>query len=241
MRTILPLLLLFCSPSLFAQGSSDDNRFHQFSVSDGPAPGTYSLTPRWYYQLLHDSYSNTAVLTNKTTHRALIASQYVHPQVETADSMEADIKKRAVIEVETWGSRLSGDPDVSWPTYKDRINKHLASLQALISRLPTYGGTYDDLHLWNLNYKKFTCGIKAIQDAYLDNSKRAEAYGSLLKDIVAAEHEVLILCRQRAVCQRAVLDAQNFRSAPAALSPVNAAVSRAFTAWRDNIYLSLHH
>ena len=94
----MSLTLCLSAKAQYVTYNHDADKMHQFTVGE---IGTGSLSPEYYYWLLHNSYRNTAAARNKLLYRTE-AGAAGFMQVEMADSIRVAMEKRA--EIEAYGN-----------------------------------------------------------------------------------------------------------------------------------------
>lgn len=189
-KTISVAFTLFVSVTLHVSAQSyltynhDEAKKNQITVQE---IGSGSLTPTYWYQLLHNNYQKTASSKNKLTYRSS-AGLAAWQQIENADSIEAALKKREEIEALNVADRQI---DLAWTAEGTKITNKLNDFQANINRIIGAGGRPSDKERWNDYYNIFQCAIKATQDAYMPNAQRQKEYLAIYADI-CKENETLI-------------------------------------------------
>ena len=108
----------------------DESKEEQIKVME---LGSGALSPEWYYTLMHNSYKRGAknATSVKNTLR-LAASTASLPQVEYADTIQADLESRAKIEAMNIADR---EVDVAWLTEGSKIEGKLQAFKTNVSFL----------------------------------------------------------------------------------------------------------
>ncbi len=204
----------------------DEDKMNQFLVGE---TGAGTLSPEYYYALLHDSYRQDAAVRNKLLYRtAAGAESYL--QVEMSDSIRSAMEKRAAIEALNVADRSGGALDLAWAVEGDKITVKLESYKKNIDRILGVGGNTDNQSRWNDHYKMYTCAIKATQDAYMPNAKRKQQYLAIYADICRDNEQLIEYLVRLNNASRAsgMLNQQLVRSNPNAR-----AATAALNRWRD--------
>ncbi len=134
------LTLCLSAKAQYVTYNHDEDKMNQFLVGE---IGAGSLSPEYYYWLLHNSYRNTAAATNKLLYRTE-AGVEGYLQVEMADSIRVAMEKRAGIEALNIADRSGGALDLAWAVEGDKITNKLASYKKNIDRILGVGGNMDN-------------------------------------------------------------------------------------------------
>lgn len=162
----------------------DDAKMNQITVME---IGTGSLTPSYYYEVLHSSYKKSAATKNKMSFRTL-AGVAAYQQLDDADSIKTSLVKRSEIETLNVADR---QVDIAWLAESSKITHKLEDFEKNINRIISAGGRNDDKERWTQYYNMFQCAVKATQDAYMPNSERKKQYLSIYSDI-CKQNDLLI-------------------------------------------------
>lgn len=188
-RILLAMGCVLCI-SVHAQNvtyNHDEDKMNQFLVGE---IGAGTLTPDYYYWLLHNSYRQSAAATNKLLYRTA-GGMSAYTQVAMADSIESAMTKRAEIEALNIADRTGGALDLAWAIEGDKITSKLEAYKKNIDRIIGAGGTPDNQSRWKDHFNMFNCAIKATRDAYMPNAERKKQYLAIYADI-CRENETLI-------------------------------------------------
>lgn len=192
MKGKFTVILLLFSPLFSLQGKAqsysylhDNSKMNQITVME---LGAGTLTPAIYYNLFHKNYKKTALLptSSKNTLRinAFMASS---DQVEFADSIEADLEKRAKVEALNLADRQI---DVAWQTMGNKINNKLRLLKNNINSLN--GKTnHAEIEEWNNKTKQYEFAIKCMKKAYVANANRQQQYMAIYNEINTSNEYLL--------------------------------------------------
>ena len=222
----ISLTLCLSAKAQYVTYNHDEDKMNQFLVGE---TGAGTLSPDYYYWLLHNSYRQTASATNKLLYRTEAgASGYL--QVEMADSVRAAMEKRAGIEALNIADRSGGALDLAWAVEGDKISAKLESYKKNIDRILGVGGNTDNQSRWNEHYKMFSCAIKATQDAYMPNAERKKQYLAIYADICRDNEQLIeyLVRLNNANRTNGLLSQQLVRSNPAAR-----AATAALNRWRE--------
>lgn len=185
------LLLIFCSLQVHCFGQKftyfhDSSVMNQFTVGE---TGVGSLTPRWYYDLFHSSYPNSAMSTNKQMRRTdFILS--LNKQESYSESIDSSLIDRSRVEMLNVADRTPGITDLSWQVERSKIEKKLSILKQNIDCITMEGGSVSSYREWIERYNAITCGLQAVRDAYMPQSNRKEQYLAIYKDILLKTADV---------------------------------------------------
>lgn len=167
--------------------SHDDAKMNQITVAE---VGSGSLTPEFYYWLLHNSYCKSAAAKNKMTFRTT-AGINLYNQVDEAEALDSAMTQRARIEALNVADRSGGALDVAWLAEGDKINFALDNFEKNIRRIAETGGSNYEQEHWREQYNVFLCAIKSVQEAYMPNSQRKKQYLRIHADIIR-KNEILV-------------------------------------------------
>ena len=153
-------------PKTLAQSvtySHDDAKMNQITVAE---IGSGSLTPEFYYWLLHNSYRESAAAKNKLGFRTT-AGINLYNQVDEAEALDSAMTQRARIEALNVADRSGGALDVAWLAEGDKINSALEDFEKNIRRIIEAGGSNYEQEHWREQYNVFLCAVKSVQEAYI--------------------------------------------------------------------------
>lgn len=109
------------------------------------------------------------------------------PQVEFADSIEADLKSRAKIEALNLADRKV---DLAWTSIGNKLDNTLRKYRNNINSLS--GKTKnDEIEEWKSLADQYDFAIKTIKKAYLANSQRQKQYMTIY-DEICKTNELLV-------------------------------------------------
>lgn len=171
----------------FAQSvtyNHDSSKQNQITVME---TGGGSLTPEFYYWMLHNSYRKSAAEKNKLGFRTL-AGINLYNQVDDAEKIDSALTKRAEIEALNVADRQI---DLAWLAENSKINGQLAKMKANIGHIIPTGGTVNDKRRWEELYNMYRCAVKATKDAYMPNAQRKKEYLRIYANL-SAQNETLL-------------------------------------------------
>lgn len=171
----------------FAQSvtyNHDSSKQNQITVME---TGGGSLTPEFYYWMLHNSYRKSAAEKNKLGFRTL-AGISLYNQVDDAEKIDSALTKRAEIEALNVADRQI---DLAWLAENSKINGQLDKMKANIDHIIPTGGTVNDKRRWEELYNMYRCAVKATKDAYMPNAQRKKEYLRIYADL-SAQNETLL-------------------------------------------------
>ena len=171
----------------FAQSvtyNHDSSKQNQITVME---TGGGSLTPEFYYWMLHNSYRKSAAEKNKLGFRTL-AGISLYNQVDDAEKIDSALTKRAEIEALNVADRQI---DLAWLAESSKINGQLDKMKANIDHIIPTGGTVNDKRRWEELYNMYRCAVKATKDAYMPNAQRKKEYLRIYADL-SAQNETLL-------------------------------------------------
>ncbi len=177
-------------PKTLAQSvtySHDDAKMNQITVAE---IGSGSLTPEFYYWLLHNSYRESAAAKNKLGFRTT-AGINLYNQVDEAEALDSAMTQRARIEALNVADRSGGALDVAWLAEGDKINSALEDFEKNIRRIIEAGGSNYEQEHWREQYNVFLCAVKSVQEAYMPNAERKKQYLRIHADIIR-KNEMLV-------------------------------------------------
>lgn len=167
--------------------SHDAAKMNQITVAE---IGSGSLTPEFYYWLLHNSYRKSAANKNKMVFRTT-AGINLYNQVDDAEALDSAMTQRARIEALNVADRSGGALDMAWLAEGGKINAALENFSRNIRRITEAGGSNYEQEHWREQYRVFLCAVKAVQDAYMPNSERKKQYLRIHADIIR-KNETLV-------------------------------------------------
>lgn len=177
-------------PKTLAQSvtyNHDDAKMNQITVAE---IGSGSLTPEFYYWLLHNSYRESAAAKNKLGFRTT-AGINLYNQVDEAEALDSAMTQRARIEALNVADRSGGALDVAWLAEGDKINSALEDFEKNIRRIIEAGGSNYEQEHWREQYNVFLCAVKSVQEAYMPNAERKKQYLRIHADIIR-KNEMLV-------------------------------------------------
>ena len=177
-------------PKTLAQSvtyNHDDAKMNQITVAE---IGSGSLTPDFYYWLLHNSYRESAAAKNKLGFRTT-AGINLYNQVDEAEALDSAMTQRARIEALNVADRSGGALDVAWLAEGDKINSALEDFEKNIRRIIKAGGSNYEQEHWREQYNVFLCAVKSVQEAYMPNAERKKQYLRIHADIIR-KNEMLV-------------------------------------------------
>lgn len=178
-KTILFLTGLATPAAMQAQGitfNHDASKMNQVQVME---LGAGVLTPELYYKTLHSNYKSSAGELNKSILR-LGAMMEGYKQIEMADSIQGDLKKRAEVEALNMADR---QVDAVWAVEGPKLEKHMETLQDVILRLSPLTSA-QETGQWQELADTYRYAISTIHNAYLANSLRQKQYLAIGQEII---------------------------------------------------------
>ena len=167
----------------------DESKMQQIQVME---LGAGTLTPELYYTVTHSSYKKSAKGANSVKNTLRTAANVASlPQVEYADSIEANLKDRAEVEALNVADR---QVDVAWLAEGSKIETKLQALKTNISFL-TGRTSSDEIDAWNELTSMYDFAIKATKAAYMPNSEREKQYLAIYDEIVTNNDKLLMRIR----------------------------------------------
>lgn len=171
----------------FAQSvtyNHDSSKQNQITVME---TGGGSLTPEFYYWMLHNSYRKSAAEKNKLGFRTL-AGINLYNQVDDAEKIDSALTKRAEIEALNVADRQI---DLAWLAENSKINGQLDKMKANIGHIIPTGGTVNDKRRWEELFNMYRCAVKATKDAYMPNAQRKKEYLRIYSDMTMQNETLL--------------------------------------------------
>lgn len=154
--------------------------------------GAGTLSPEMYYKLTHRSYWKGAKDATSVKNTLRIAANTASlPQVEYADSIQADMESRAKIEAANIADRQI---DLAWVTEGSKLEKKLMAFMNNINYLN--GKTKnDEITAWSDLGKMYDFAIKSTREAYMPNSERQKQYLAIMDEIIQSNEDLLLRIR----------------------------------------------
>lgn len=171
----------------FAQSvtyNHDSSKQNQITVME---TGGGSLTPEFYYWMLHNSYRKSAAEKNKLGFRTL-AGISLYNQVDDAGNIDSALTKRAEIEALNVADRQI---DLAWLAESSKLNGQLDKMKANIDHIIPTGGTVNDKRRWEELYNMYRCAVKATKGAYMPNAQRKKEYLRIYADLTGQNETLL--------------------------------------------------
>lgn len=162
----------------------DSSKQNQITVME---TGGGSLTPEFYYWMLHNSYKKSAAEKNKLGFRTL-AGVNLYNQVDDAEKIDSALTKRAEIETLNVADRQI---DLAWLAESSKINGQLDKMKANIDHIIPTGGTVNDKRRWEELYNMYRCALKTTKDAYMPNAQRKKEYLRIYADLTVQNETLL--------------------------------------------------
>lgn len=167
----------------------DDSKQAQIEVME---LGAGNLTPEIYYKVTHNSYLDGAKDANSVKNMLRISANVASfPQVEYADTIQADLENRAKIEAMNVADR---EIDIAWVTEGHKIEGKLSTFKNNINFLN--GKTSEkEIEAWNELSGMYDYAIKTTRKAYMPNSEREKQYLTIYEEIQASNDNLLLRIR----------------------------------------------
>ena len=185
----------------------DSSKQNQITVME---TGGGSLTPEFYYWLLHNNYKKTAAEKNKLGFRTL-AGINLYNQVDDAEKIDSALTKQAEVEALNAAYRQLV---LAWFVESSKSKCLLDKMKANIDHIIPTGGTINDKRRWEELYNMYQCAVKATKDAYMPNAQRKKEYLRIYDDVVQ-QNEILVSYlakRQNATLTSNLLNATSDRT-----------------------------
>ena len=180
-------MVVMTATTAFAQSvtyNHDSSKQNQITVME---TGGGSLTPEFYYWMLHNSYRKSAAEKNKLGFRTL-AGINLYNQIDDAEKIDSALTKRAEIEALNVADRQI---DLAWLAESSKINGQLDKMKANIDHIIPTGGTVNDKRRWEELYNMYRCAVTATKDAYMPNAQRKKEYLRIYADLTMQNETVL--------------------------------------------------
>lgn len=188
MKKIMILsMVVMTATTAFAQSvtyNHDSSKQNQITVME---TGGGSLTPEFYYWMLHNSYRKSAAEKNKLGFRTL-AGINLYNQIDDAEKIDSALTKRAEIEALNVADRQI---DLAWLAESSKINGQLDKMKANIDHIIPTGGTVNDKRRWEELYNMYRCAVTATKDAYMPNAQRKKEYLRIYADLTMQNETLL--------------------------------------------------
>lgn len=150
--------------------------------------GAGVLTPDFYYNVFHSNYKKTAYLPISVKNMLrMTTSLSSKPQVEYADSIEADLKSRAKIEALNLADR---EVDLAWTTIGNKLDNKLRKYRNNINSL-NGRAKREEIEEWKSLADQYDFAIKTIKKAYLANSQRQKQYMTIYDEICKTNEQLI--------------------------------------------------
>lgn len=180
-------MVVMTATTAFAQSvtyNHDSSKQNQITVME---TGGGSLTPEFYYWMLHNSYRKSAAEKNKLGFRTL-AGINLYNQIDDAEKIDSALTKRAEIEALNVADRQI---DLAWLAESSKINGQLDKMKANIDHIIPTGGTVNDKRRWEELYNMYRCAVTATKDAYMPNAQRKKEYLRIYADLTMQNETLL--------------------------------------------------
>jgi hypothetical protein len=189
---ISAVAILFICVESYAQSMTynhDASKQGQIQVME---LGAGNLTPELYYTVTHRSYKNGAKAATSVKNTLRIAANTASiPQVEYADSIQADLEGRAKVEAANIADR---QVDLAWVTEGNKIESKLLAFKNNINALNGKAQT-EEITNWTELGQMYDFAIKATRQAYMPNSERQKQYLAIYDEIVKSNDHLLLRVR----------------------------------------------
>ena len=191
MRRSVFILSLLATAIVSANAQSvtynhDSSVMNQFTIGE---VGLGSFTPDLYYDALHKSYRNGAMMTNKQLFRTQMHLE-LNKEEGHAEALDSALNERKRVEALNIADRTPGVTDVAWQVEKGKIENKLDIFKKNIEKLTTEGAPAKVYIIWMERYNCLNCGLQAVRDAYMPQGMRKEQYLAIYKDILEKNTEV---------------------------------------------------
>ena len=189
MKIITTITMFLACVAAHAQSvtyNHDASVMNQFLVGE---TGAGHLTPDLYYDALHKSYRNSAMMTSKQMFR-LQMMQALSKEETHAEVIDSILTDRVKVELKNVADRTPGVLDAAYMVEKSKIEKALAVFKGNIEKITLSGGTSAQYRQWLECYNAVYCGLQAVRDAYMPQGSRKEQYLAIYQDILRKNVEV---------------------------------------------------
>ena len=151
--------------------------------------GAGSLTPEYYYRITHNNYWKNAKDRRSVKNDLRVAANTASlPQVEYADSIEADLESRAKVEA---ANIIDREIDMAWITEGSKLEKRLMIFKNNINALNGKTNN-EEITTWQDLGKTYDFAIKTIRKAYMPNSERQKQYLAIMDEIIQSNDNLLL-------------------------------------------------
>ena len=143
---ITAIAFALISPRAQAQSvtyAHDATKMNQFLMQE-TGTGSFQGQSEWYYDVMHRSYKNSLLVTNKSLYRTM-GYEASYQQVDYADSIKSRLEDRAKEEAINIADRQL---DVAWVTEQSKIEKALSNYRNNLSLLSANGASSDEKEDW---------------------------------------------------------------------------------------------
>ena len=187
--SILCICVCFESHAQSMTYNHDDSKQGQIQVME---LGAGNLTPELYYTVTHRRYKNGAKAVTSVKNTLRIAANTASiPQVEYADSIQADLEGRAKVEA---ANIVDRQVDLAWVTEGNKIEGKLLAFKNNINALNGKAKT-EEITNWTELGQMYDFAIKATKQAYMPNSERQKQYLAIYDEIVKSNDYLLLRVR----------------------------------------------
>lgn len=196
----MAIIMMAVTVNTFGQSMTynhDASKMGQIQVME---LGAGVLTPDLYYSITHSGYKKGAKSATSVKNTLRMAANIASmPQVEYADSIKADLERRAKVEATNIADRQI---DIAWLTEGERIQ---AKLRAFKSNIGSLNGKTcsEERTAWEDLGKMYDFAIKTTKKAYMPNSERQKQYLAIYDEITTANDNLLLRIRYLATKRQA--------------------------------------
>lgn len=187
-RTLKPLLAVLMQtavfPALHAQVvtmtfNHDETKMNQVTIME---TGAGSLTPAFYYEVVHKKYTEDASRRNKLARRNE-AGIGAYTQKDLAESVDSAMARQGRVEALNMADRTGGVLDAAWNAEGGRLTAKMEDFKKNIDRISEAGGTEQEKSVWTEQYEMFRYAIETVQEAYMPNAERKKSYLDIYRDV----------------------------------------------------------
>lgn len=196
----MAIIMMAVTVNTFGQSMTynhDASKMGQIQVME---LGAGVLTPDLYYSITHSGYKKGAKSATSVKNTLRMAANIASmPQVEYADSIKADLERRAKVEATNIADRQI---DIAWLTEGERIQ---AKLRAFKSNIGSLNGKTcsEEITAWEDLEKMYDFAIKTTKKAYMPNSERQKQYLAIYDEITTTNDNLLLRIRYLATKRQA--------------------------------------
>lgn len=196
----MAIIMMAVTVNTFGQSMTynhDASKMGQIQVME---LGAGVLTPDLYYSITHSGYKKGAKSATSVKNTLRMAANIASmPQVEYADSIKADLERRAKVEATNIADRQI---DIAWLTEGERIQ---AKLRAFKSNIGSLNGKTcsEEITAWEDLRKMYDFAIKTTKKAYMPNSERQKQYLAIYDEITTTNDNLLLRIRYLATKRQA--------------------------------------